>query len=55
VQPEIVSRPDPGTLARGVWEAPAWAFYAGGAIVLLAALLYVAGRAGWLRKKPGAK
>jgi hypothetical protein len=55
VQPEIVSRPDPGTLARGVWEAPAWAFYAGAAVVVLAAVLYVARRVRLLRKKPDAK
>lgn len=44
-------RPPPGSLARGVWEAPAGAFYASAAVVLLAALLYGAGRAGLLRRR----
>jgi hypothetical protein len=48
---ETVERPDPGSLARGVWEAPAWAFYAGVAVVLLAAVLYAAAHAGLLRRK----
>lgn len=49
---EIVRRPDPGTLARGAWEAPAWAFYAGMAFVILAAALYAALRLGaWQRWK----
>ncbi|MGO8999682.1 MAG: hypothetical protein ACLQVI_40675 [Polyangiaceae bacterium] len=47
----IVERPEPGTLARGVWEAPAWAFYASAAVVLLAAILYLAWRAGLLRRR----
>jgi hypothetical protein len=38
---EIVHRPEPG-LRRGKWEAPAWAFWtAGGVIVLLAAAFVV--------------
>jgi hypothetical protein len=38
---EVVERPPPGTVARGVWEAPAWAFYAALVVVFLAAVLYV--------------
>ena len=52
---EVVSRPEPGTLARGVWEAPAWAFYVGGGVVMLAALLYVAARLRLPRRPPPAK
>ncbi len=50
--PEIVQRPDAGTLARGLWEAPAWAFWLGVAVVLLAAGLYAAAHAGLLRRRP---
>ncbi|HEY2510292.1 MAG TPA: hypothetical protein VGI39_05535 [Polyangiaceae bacterium] len=49
---ETVVRPEPGTLARGVWEAPPWAFYATLASVLILALLYAAARAGLLRRRP---
>ena len=52
---EVVRRPDPGTLARGVWEAPPWGFYAGAALVLLAAALYAAWRFGWLKRKSARK
>jgi hypothetical protein len=38
---ETVERPDPG-LARGRWEAPAWAFYATLAAVVLGALAWLA-------------
>jgi hypothetical protein len=48
---EIIERPAPGTLARGVWEAPPWVFYASAGVVLLAALLYGARRAGFLRRR----
>ena len=47
---EIVRRPDAGTLARGTWEAPPWAFYVAAAVVLLAAILYAASRLGWLKR-----
>jgi hypothetical protein len=47
---EVVSRPDPG-LARGKWEAPAWAFWALLAIVLVGAAAYVLHRLGLLRLK----
>lgn len=50
---ETVTRPDPG-LARGVWEAPPWALWAGLGVVLVAAALYVARRAGLLRFGRGA-
>jgi hypothetical protein len=39
-QTETVERPPPGTLARGAFEAPAWAFYLVLVIVLLAAASY---------------
>jgi hypothetical protein len=48
---EVVVRPDAGTLARGVWEAPPWMFYAGATVVLLAAALYGAARFGWLKRR----
>ena len=47
---ETVSRPDPG-LARGKWEAPAWAFWVALALVLLAAALYAMRRMGMLQLK----
>ena len=47
---ETVTRPDPG-LARGKWEAPAWAFWVALAVVLLGVGLYVARRMGLLRLK----
>lgn len=49
---EIVTRPEPG-LARGRWEAPAWAFWAMLAVILSAALAYLLHRAGWLRRSRG--
>ena len=50
---ETVTRPDPG-LARGRWEAPAWAFWAALAVVVVGTALYVLGRMGMLRRrKPG--
>jgi hypothetical protein len=36
----LAVRPDEGSLARGVWEAPPWAFYASGAVVVLAILAF---------------
>ncbi len=47
---ETVSRPDPG-LARGKWEAPAWAFWGALALVLIAASLYALRRFGLLQLK----
>jgi hypothetical protein len=47
---ETVTRPDPG-LARGKWEAPAWAFWVALAVVLVGTTLYVLRRAGILRLK----
>jgi hypothetical protein len=48
---ETVSRPDPG-LARGVWEAPPWAFWTALAVILVAATAYALVRAGIL-VRPG--
>jgi hypothetical protein len=45
---ETVCRPEPG-LARGLWEAPAWAFYALALAVFGAASLYAARRLGVLK------
>lgn len=45
---EIVIRPEPG-LARGKWEAPAWAFWAMLALILAASAAYLLFRLGWLR------
>lgn len=42
---EIVHRPDPG-LARGKWEAPAWAFWVALGVVAVLSALYVAWRSG---------
>jgi hypothetical protein len=47
---ETVTRPDPG-LARGKWEAPAWAFWVALAVVVIGVALYVAKRMGFLRLK----
>lgn len=49
---EIVTRPEPG-LARGRWEAPAWAFWAILALVLLSASAYVLRRFGMLKLQKG--
>jgi hypothetical protein len=46
---EIVKRPDPG-IARGVWEAPEWAFFVVLAALILVAGVYGAVRAGWIRR-----
>ena len=48
---ETVERPAPGTIARGAWEAPAWSFYVGAALMVLAAGLYAAARLGWLKRR----
>lgn len=45
---ETVTRPDPG-LARGKWEAPAWAFWLMLAVLLAGTALYVLRRMGKLR------
>ena len=45
---ETVTRPDPG-LARGKWEAPAWAFWLALALVALGTTAYVLRRMGMLR------
>ena len=51
---EVVTRPEPG-LARGVWEAPSWAFWVLLALVVLGATAYVLRRFGVLgRGKPEA-
>lgn len=51
VQPtETVTRPDPG-LARGKWEAPAWALWLMLAVVLVGSTLYLLRRMGMLRLK----
>jgi hypothetical protein len=47
---ETVTRPEPG-LARGKWEAPAWAFWLAFAIVVIGTALYVLGRMGMLRQR----
>jgi hypothetical protein len=48
---EATRRPEPG-LARGVWEAPRWAFFVAIAAVVVLAALYAARRAGLLRRRP---
>jgi hypothetical protein len=47
---ETVTRPDPG-LARGRWEAPAWAFWVALAVVTLGVTAYLLRRLGVLRLK----
>lgn len=47
---EKVSRPDQG-LARGVWEAPAWAFWVVLGVVVVGATLYLFRRLGVLELK----
>lgn len=41
-------RPEPG-LARGVWEAPRWTFFAALGVIVALAALYAARRAGLVR------
>lgn len=48
---EIVTRPEPG-IARGVWEAPAWAFWGALGLLVVVTTLYALQRAGLLRR-PG--
>jgi hypothetical protein len=45
---ETVTRPDPG-LARGKWEAPAWAFWVVLAVAVVGTTLYVLRRMGILK------
>jgi hypothetical protein len=45
---EMVSRPEPG-LARGRWEAPAYAFWIALALIVLGSTAYVLWRMGILR------
>lgn len=47
---ETVTRPEPG-LARGRWEAPAWAFWVALALVLLGAAGYLLHRLGYLGRR----
>ncbi len=47
---ETVVRPEPG-LARGVWEAPPWAFWVALGLVVVVAAGYVAARAGLLKRR----
>jgi hypothetical protein len=47
---ETVTRPEPG-LARGKWEAPAWAFWLLLAVLIVGTALYVLRRLGMLRLK----
>lgn len=42
---ETVTRPDPG-LARGKWEAPAWAFWVALAVIAAGTTLYLLRRLG---------
>jgi hypothetical protein len=46
---ETVRRPEPG-LARGVWEAPRWAFFAAMGAVLVFAIVYALVRSGAFRR-----
>ena len=46
---ETVTRPEPG-LARGVWEAPSWTFWAALSAVVVVSTLYALFRAGVLRR-----
>ena len=50
---ETVTRPDPG-LARGQWEAPAWAFWLALALVVVGTAAYVLRRMGMLRRASNA-
>jgi hypothetical protein len=46
----MVTRPEPG-LARGVWEAPRWAFFAALAVIVVFAVIYALVRSGLLGSK----
>lgn len=48
---EFVIRPR--GLQHGRWEAPAWAFWSAGAIVLVLVAFYALARLGYIRKKAG--
>ena len=45
---ETVTRPDPG-LARGKWEAPAWAFWLALVLIAVGTAIYVLRRTGMLQ------
>jgi hypothetical protein len=45
---ETVTRPDPG-LARGKWEAPAWAFWLALALIVVGTAAYLLRRMGMLK------
>jgi hypothetical protein len=47
---ESVTRPEPG-LARGRWEAPAWAFYVVIGAVVVGGALYFLWRGGVFRRR----
>lgn len=47
----IVIRPT--GLRHGRWEAPGWAFWTMGALVVVLAIFYALGRLGYIRKKAG--
>ena len=51
---ETVTRPEPG-LARGKWEAPAWAFWVALAVVVVGTALYVLGRMGIFKRRKRAE
>jgi hypothetical protein len=42
-------------MARGLWEAPRWAFFAALGVVLAFALVYVLVRSGVLKRMRGAR
>jgi len=46
---EIVTRPT--GLRHGRWEAPAWAFWTAGSVVIVLALVYALVRLGYVRRK----
>jgi hypothetical protein len=46
---EIVIRPT--GLRHGKWEAPAWAFWTAGGLVMVCALVYALFRLGYFRRK----
>jgi hypothetical protein len=51
---EVVTRPEPG-LARGRWEAPAYAFWIALALIFLGSAAYVLWRMGAVRLRRPAK
>lgn len=48
---DIVLRPK--GLRHGRWEAPSWAFWTVGGLVVVLALAYALTRLGYFRKRPG--